>query len=1335
VIQCGTRDIHHFKVLWHHLLQGQKMADEYDRDTPRQDRQIRVFISSTFRDMQAERELLVKKVFPELRRLCSERFVTFTEVDLRWGITEEQAAEGRVLPICLEEIHDCRPYFIGLLGERYGWIPDSMDESLIEREPWLREHVGGRTSVTEIEILHGVLNNPAMAGHAFFYFRDPAYTATLPEEVRCEMVERPIPEDILRFGEAEAKRRTEERKTKLAALKERILESGLPVIENYADPEALAAAVRQQFIDLLDALYPKAEVPDPLDQEAMGHEAYARGKLHAYVERPTHRAALDAFADAESSGQGLVVTGASGGGKTALLASWVAHRRESHPDDFIFVHYFGSTLDSASVPGFLRRLLGELKRRYGITDEVPTEPEKMREALPLWISHTVGRGRMVLVLDGLNQVEGDEPDRHLGFLPRFFPSHVAVMASALPGPALEALRERGWSEHPLPEPDATELTLMIETFLSHYRKSLREDLKRALVDAPGAANPLFLRTVLEELRQFGSFEQLPERVAHYLECGTPAELFHRVIRRWQEDFDGGCRLVRRTLVPLWAARKGLTEAEWLELMSQDGAPVSRPEWRPLFLAMEPHLALRSGLYAFGHDFLRRAVEAELLPSEESRRDAHLAVADYFEAQPVMPPRKAEEWPWQLHAAEAWDRLEDALTDRELFLALYNDRSQWELTGYWHPLRKQGVDLGACYASCFHSWLEKDPRLGAEHALPHKLGSFLQENGCYPDAEPLLRGALESRERVLGLEHPDTLTSVNNLALLLDSTGAYGEAEPLLRRALESSERVLGPDHPDTLTSVNNLALLLHSKGDYGETEPLYRRALESRERVQGPEHPDTLTSLDNLAALLQSKGDYGEAEPLHRRALESREQVLGPEHPDTLTSVNNLALLLHSKGDYGEAEPLLRRTLESRERVLGPDHPDTLMSVLSVGILLSRKGDYGEAEPLLRRTLESRERVLGKEHPDTLTSLDNLAALLQSKGDYGEAEPLHRRALESCERVLGPDHRDTLSCVNNLALLLKRKGDYGEAETLYRRALESCERVLGPDHPDTLTSVNNLAALLESKGDYGEAETLYRRALESRERVLRPEHPDTLTSVNNLAALLHSKGDYGEAEPLYRGALMGLIAISHAMGREHPDLQTFFENYAVCLDNMGFTEDQIQARIHAILGQTMRGAALELYREGHYSEAAELLQMLLDTGFEVLSTRLHLSRIALVTDDLEAARNHTTEVWARRSEAPLYVLPRVLWLQLALDLLEGPEDGSREPSPPLLLGRLKSALQAEDVHVEWTMDPVLQHLQSRIPDEALALLTALVAALSDRGRLPDLDRFDAWREAVPQPLD
>ena len=82
--------------------------------------QIRAFLSSTFSDFLEERSLLVKQVFPALRRKAKDRGVEVVEVDLRWGITEEQSKQGQTIGICLDEIERCRPYFIGLLGDRYG---------------------------------------------------------------------------------------------------------------------------------------------------------------------------------------------------------------------------------------------------------------------------------------------------------------------------------------------------------------------------------------------------------------------------------------------------------------------------------------------------------------------------------------------------------------------------------------------------------------------------------------------------------------------------------------------------------------------------------------------------------------------------------------------------------------------------------------------------------------------------------------------------------------------------------------------------------------------------------------------------------------------------------------------------------------------------------------------------------------------------------------------------------------------------------------------------------------------------------------------------------------
>jgi len=253
---------------------------------------------------------------------------------LRWGITDEQVAEGKVLPLCLAEIEHSRPYFIGLLGERYGWIPDSIPPEVIAREPWLREHLEQRTSVTELEFLHGVLNDPAMAGHAFFYFRNPAYGngAVLGEAERQELAERNIPADIDKYGEAEATRRTDERKAKLDALKERIRDSKLPLVEPYADPETLGQIIQQQFDDLIDRLYPEIKVPDALDREAMEHDAFAQSRAGVYIGRQEYFDRLDAHAAGRDE-QGLVILGESGSGKSALLANWAMRHRAAHPDE------------------------------------------------------------------------------------------------------------------------------------------------------------------------------------------------------------------------------------------------------------------------------------------------------------------------------------------------------------------------------------------------------------------------------------------------------------------------------------------------------------------------------------------------------------------------------------------------------------------------------------------------------------------------------------------------------------------------------------------------------------------------------------------------------------------------------------------------------------------------------------------------------------------------------------------------------------------------------------------------------------------------------------------
>ena len=96
-----------------------------------------------------------------------------------------------------------------------------------------------------------------------------------------------------------------------------------------------------------------------------------------------------------------------------------------------------------------------------------------------------------------------------------------------------------------------------------------------------------------------------------------------------------------------------------------------------------------------------------------------------------------------------------------------------------------------------------------------------------------------------------------------------------------------PEHPDTLSSVNNLALCMRVLGDAAGALPLYQRALDSCERVLGTEHPNTLTSVNNLALCMEALGDAAGALPLCRRALDGFDSLFGPVHPSSRTARAN----------------------------------------------------------------------------------------------------------------------------------------------------------------------------------------------------------------------------------------------------------------------------------------------------------------------------------------------------------------------------------------------------------------------------------------------------------------
>jgi tetratricopeptide (TPR) repeat protein len=152
----------------------------------------------------------------------------------------------------------------------------------------------------------------------------------------------------------------------------------------------------------------------------------------------------------------------------------------------------------------------------------------------------------------------------------------------------------------------------------------------------------------------------------------------------------------------------------------------------------------------------------------------------------------------------------------------------------------------------------------EAGLRTTLGLAYQELGMHEPADTHLTSALEIREGLLGIEHPDTLTSFYNLAGLRHDQGRLDEVEPLTIKALDIRRRVLGEEHPDTLSSMNELAWLRQDQGKLAEAEHLKRQVLKMRRRVLGEDHSDTVESIGDLAHTLLLQRKLSEAADLYR---------------------------------------------------------------------------------------------------------------------------------------------------------------------------------------------------------------------------------------------------------------------------------------------------------------------------------------------------------------------------------------------------------------------------------------------------------------------------------------
>jgi ankyrin repeat protein len=458
--------------------------------------------------MHAERDFLRDVVFPELEERLHQYGGFLDPVDLRWGIDpsragDQESEERQILRLCLEEIDQSRPLFVGLLGERYGWVPDTATMTAALEGTGVPPDEAPE-SVTALEVRYGALAARGRSDRTLFYFRD------LPLGVMAA-------EDQTHYCDRMAGREASARRLdQLKAEIRRVMPDRVRTYHAAWDSdrrrvtglEDFGAAVLEDLWRVLQPeLAARVAAGGWVAQTRRAHDHRIAELSADFVGRRLAMEQLCAFARWEGSPAPVLVMGQPGCGKSSLLAQVVHDTRRAASAVRVLYH----TASASPSPRDLGRLLRSWEVELGLAPdgddyaEVLAQDDRPTDQIAAEVLRTLSshNGPVLLVVDGLDQL------RELGesFLldaPHLLPPHVRLIASC----GVET-DEPGWQHLRLGGLDAEEGAAMVHALLTRARKVLAPPVFTAMLErACGTADgnrlsPAWLFAAFAELQSLG----------------------------------------------------------------------------------------------------------------------------------------------------------------------------------------------------------------------------------------------------------------------------------------------------------------------------------------------------------------------------------------------------------------------------------------------------------------------------------------------------------------------------------------------------------------------------------------------------------------------------------------------------------------------------------------------------------------------------------------------------------------------------------------------------------------------------------------------------------------
>ncbi|XP_056665943.1 telomerase protein component 1 [Monodelphis domestica] len=530
-------------------------------------RSVRIFISSTFRDMHGERDLLLRSVLPALQAQAAPHHISVRGIDLRWGVTEEEIQKDRQLELCLGEVENSQ-LFVGILGSRYGYVPPNYNLPDHPHFHWVKDYPPGR-SVTEMEVMQFLNRGSHQQGvsPALIYLRDSSFLSSVPDGWKIDFASE----------SDEAAERISDLKSYLDK-QEGVtchryscawggVAAGRPYVKGL---EEFGQMVLQHVWELLQRLYVQPESSLEKTESAQNDDTVQ--SAFQQLQHPPSPARPSLLKDIvqqlqQRSGSLCLVTGEPGQGKTAFLSSLVSALQApfgATRSSQVFFHFAGARPDQSYILTLLRRLCTYLRHQLQHSKPFPTTYRglvwELHTLLPK-SAQTLRSGQtLVLVIDGADQL-GDQTGRLISdWIPKSLPQKVHLVMSMSTSTGLADILQCRRDAHvvALRSLEPTARAQLVRQELALYGKRLEEtpfnNQMRLLLVKRGAALPLYLRLATDHLRLFTLFEQMSEQL-RTLPATVPLLLQH-VLGVLEQEHEPD--ILPLALAALQVTRSGLT---------------------------------------------------------------------------------------------------------------------------------------------------------------------------------------------------------------------------------------------------------------------------------------------------------------------------------------------------------------------------------------------------------------------------------------------------------------------------------------------------------------------------------------------------------------------------------------------------------------------------------------------------------------------------------------------------------------------------------------------------------------------------------------------------------